>query len=275
MQASAIVTYRGAAGSDRAANLDAVLRWLAGTPRLEVLVVEQDAHPRLEAPLAHPGARVVFAYNPGPFNKAWGLNVGARHASGGVLLFGDADVVVPGGLEAAALHCASRMQVAKPYRRLVDLSPAQTRDLRAGRAPAPDPAAGPGREAGGERLALCGGWFAMRRDAFVAVGGFDERFVGWGGEDDAMTSKVELARLATCELDPGPALHLWHPRSRETTAGHAHYASNVALLGDYARYDEATLARLFEIQRQLGGRRDKYAPAAPSAPARGGAPVRP
>ena len=116
------------------------------------------------------------------------------------------------------------------------------------------------RDAIGERLVLCGGWFAMRRDAFTAIGAFDERFVGWGGEDDAMTMKVELARLSTCELDPGPALHLWHPRSHATTLGHAHYASNVALVADYARYDETTLARLFEVQRQIHGRRDKYVP---------------
>ena len=53
--------------------------------RIEMIVVEQDAYPRLAPPLAHPGARVVFAYNAGPFNKAWALNVGARVAAGDVL----------------------------------------------------------------------------------------------------------------------------------------------------------------------------------------------
>lgn len=263
MRASAILTYRGDAGGDRRANLDAVLRWLEGTPDLEVVVVEQDAHPRLLPPLAHPGARVVHAYHAGPFNKAWGLNVGARHAGCDVLLFGDADVIVPGNLSVAAAHCAVSMQVVKPYRTLVDLTPDETRIVRErgpGALPPVDAAARRDRDAIGERLALCGGWFAMRRDAFAAIGAFDERFVGWGGEDDAMTMKVELARLSTCELDPGPALHLWHPRPQATTEGHAHYAANLALLADYARYDEATLARLFEVQRQIHGRRDKYVP---------------
>lgn len=263
MRTSAILTYRGAAGGERRANLDAVLAWLRSSPDLEVVVVEQDTHPRLVPPLAHAAARVVFAYNAGPFNKAWGLNVGARHASGGVLLFGDADVVVPGGLSIAAAHCAASMQVVKPYRTLVDLTPDETRlvhEQGLGALPPIDVEARRDRDAIGERLVLCGGWFAMRRDAFTAIGAFDERFVGWGGEDDAMTMKVELARLSTCELDPGPALHLWHPRSHATTLGHAHYASNVALVADYARYDETTLARLFEVQRQIHGRRDKYVP---------------
>ena len=263
MRTSAIVTYRGADGSERRANLDAVLAWLAATPDVEAIVVEQDRYPRLEAPLPHPSARVVFAYNAGPFNKAWGLNVGARHASGSVLLLGDADVIVPGGLALAAGTCASTMQVVKPYRTLVDLTPEESALVRRSRGAGSidvELAARGNRDAIGERLVLCGGWFAMRRDAFAALGGFDERFVGWGGEDDAMTLKVELARLSTCELDPGPALHLWHPRSHATTLGHAGYASNVALLADYARYDEATLARLFEVGRQTFGHRDKYVP---------------
>lgn len=263
VRTSAILTYRGDPAGERRANLDAVLAWLAGMHGVEVIVVEQDSHPRLAAPLAHPGARVIFAHHAGPFNKAWGLNVGARHATGNALLFGDADVIVPGGLSAAAMHCATSMQVVKPYRRLVDLKPEETRVVRErgpDALPPLDATARRDRDAIGERLVLCGGWVAMRRDAFLAIGAFDERFVGWGGEDDAMTMKVELARLSTCELDPGAALHLWHPRSPETTSGHAHYASNLALLADYARYDETTLARLFEVQRQIHGRRDKYVP---------------
>jgi hypothetical protein len=47
MRTSAIVTYRGADGSERRANLDAVLAWLAATPDVEAIVVEQDAFPRL------------------------------------------------------------------------------------------------------------------------------------------------------------------------------------------------------------------------------------
>ncbi|HVJ75794.1 MAG TPA: galactosyltransferase-related protein [Casimicrobiaceae bacterium] len=265
MTASAIVTYRGAPGSERRANLDAVLAWLARTPEIEVVVVEQDTHPRLLPPLAHDGARVVFAYNGGPFNKAWGLNVGARASAGGVLLFGDADVIVPGGLGAAAALCADRGQLVKPYLELVDLGPdesARVRELGPAAAPGRDPAGPRNRDGIGERLVLCGGWFAIRRDAFAALGGFDERFVGWGGEDDAMTIKVERARLATYELDGEPALHLWHPRALPAAAGHSHYASNLSLLAEYADYDDETLARLFEVQRQSCGRRDKYRPAA-------------
>jgi len=259
--ASAIVTYRGADDIERRANLDAVLRWLAGMPRIEVIVVEQDASPRLAGPLAHPAARVVPAFNPGPFNESWGLNVGAQHASGDVLLFGDADVLVPSGLEAAVQHCELGAHVAKPHDTLVDLSPGETAEARAGRLPQLDAVAGRARDAVTERLALCCGWFAMRRDACAAVGTFDERFAGRGDADRAMTLKIELARLSTWQIGEGPALRLWHPDALECAADGRDGAPGLALDAEYARYDEPALARVFAIQRQLGGRRDKYAPA--------------
>ena len=113
MHSACIVTYRGAPGSDRRANLDAVLAWLARSPDLGTIVVEQDTHPRLAPPLPHPGARVVFAYNAGPFNRAWGLNVGARMSAAAMLAFGDADVVLPGGL-GAAIVAVVRAAVPQP-----------------------------------------------------------------------------------------------------------------------------------------------------------------
>ena len=143
------------------------------------------------------------------------------------------------------------MQVVKPYRELVDLTPEETARVREGSARTRRSAANRrrrDRDAIGERLVLCGGWFAMRRDAFAAIGGFDERFVGWGGEDDAMTIKVERARLVDLRARSRAGVHLWHPRVAATTLGQPDYASNVALLADYARYDETTLARLFEVR---------------------------
>ena len=263
VRASAILTYRDGAGGARRANLDAVVAWLLEAPGHEVIVVEQDVHPRLEAPMANPAARVVFAFNPGRFNRSWGLNVGARHANGGVLLFGEHDVVVPGGLAAAAGHCAASVDLVKPYRTMVGLTPDETRLVheRGGRAlPAVDAGAGRGHDATDGRSWLCDGWFAIRRDAFAAIGTFDERFADSAGSSFAMTAKVELARLATCELDPGPALRLWSPEASGEAGVAAQDASDSALPDDYVRCDVAALAQLAAIQRQLHGRRDKYVP---------------
>jgi hypothetical protein len=257
VNASVILTYRRNAGGERRANLDAVLARLATLAGAETIVVEQDRAPTLE-PAPAP-ARHVFVTNAGPFNKGWGCNVGARLARGAVLAFCDAALLVGDSLDEALDHCARGYAVAKPYVRMIDLDADESRAVREGRAANKAIDAGrPGREAIGERIVLCGGLFAIRRDAFVHLGGFDERFVGWGGEDDAMTIKVERARLSCVELDREVALHLHHPRPAEATFGHAHYAANRALLDDYARYDDATLARLAEVQWQLAGHARKY-----------------
>ena len=59
---------------------------------------------------------------------------------------------------------------------------------------------------------LAGGDFGVWRRDFEAVNGFDERFVGWGQEDDDLGLRLRAAgvRLASI-LDATRSLHLWHP----------------------------------------------------------------
>ena len=83
MQATSyIITYRATDDPTRRANLEAVLAWLRLQTLAEVIVVEQDAAPTLGDLGAFPGLRSLFAYNPGPFNKSWGFNVGVRASTG-------------------------------------------------------------------------------------------------------------------------------------------------------------------------------------------------
>jgi hypothetical protein len=258
--ASYILTYRGGDTPHRRRNLDAVLGWLARDTDFDVLVIEQDDAPRLDGPLAHPKAQVVFAHNPGPFNKSWGYNLGARLAPGAVLVFGDADVIVGPAVVDAARYVLGGHRTAKPYRRLVDLDDVESARVAAGDYDFVPGRPGSGREAQGEHLVFAGGVFAIARDAFHAIGQWDERFLGWGGEDDALTYCIERARLSGIELDTRPAVHLAHPRPPGSTFGQPHYAANRALLDGYREHGDAALRRYAEVQLQLAGYRDKYRP---------------
>lgn len=51
----------------------------------------------------------------------------------------------------------------------------------------------------------------MPREAFITVGGMDERFRGWGGEDRAFLMALDHLWGPHQNL-PGQILHLWHPR---------------------------------------------------------------
>lgn len=259
---SYLITYRESGSRDRLDNLLAVLAWLAQWPSIEVVIIEQDDVPRLDASLPCAGAVLRFAYNPGLFNKAWGLNVALRFARGSVLAIGDADVIAPHTFALAAQRCREVAAV-KPYRTIVDLTPEQSARVRAGEwswLPERPAAAPPSREGQGEYIVFGGGLFLIQREWLLRLGGFDERFRGWGGEDDAMTQKLRRAAVPTEELDGPPALHLWHPRAPKTTFGQPHYTDNRRLLDDYHGYSAAEFARLCEVQRQLMGHLNKYRP---------------
>src|SRR5690606_12330254 len=68
------------------------------------------------------------------------------------------------------------------------------------------------------------------------IGGFDERFRSWGGEDRALwlACNVLRGRLDSHRI-PGEAIHLWHPRSPERDQSRADYQANVELAKRYKR----------------------------------------
>jgi GT2 family glycosyltransferase len=53
-----------------------------------------------------------------------------------------------------------------------------------------------------------GGSFGMARDAFFDIGGFDESFVGWGGEDNEFWERAQTRSV--WPFGYVPLVHLWH-----------------------------------------------------------------
>jgi len=260
---SYLITYRASGSIDRRENLLAVLRWLAQWPDVQTIVVEQDTVARLDPGLPSEAA-AWLAYNPGPFNKGWGLNVAARLAHHPLLVVGDADMLAPHALAEAVERCRQGLSAVKPYRHVVDLAPEEAARVRGGEwgfVPVRPHDAPPNPDGQHEHVAFAGNLFVIQRDAYWRVGGFDERFLGWGGEDDAMAIKLRRARIPSTEIGAQPAVHLWHPRSHETTVGQPHYQANLRLLADYRAYTDAEVTRLCEVQRQTMGNLHKYRPA--------------
>ena len=53
--------------------------------------------------------------------------------------------------------------------------------------------------------------FAMRRATFLRLGGFDERYVGYGGEDTDFGKALDEAGVAIAWIKGGLAYHQYHP----------------------------------------------------------------
>jgi len=65
---------------------------------------------------------------------------------------------------------------------------------------------------------LAGGDFGVWRGDFEAVNGFDERFVGWGQEDDDLGLRLKAAGVQLeSVLDQTQSLHVWHPTDPSAT----------------------------------------------------------
>ena len=244
----------------RLRNLNFVLDWYRQMTGWEIVVIEQDDAPRFESDDWPPATKRLFVRNDGPFNKNWGYNVGVRVARGDVLFFCDADLLLPhSGLTTAASLCARRAMAVNPFDRLIDLGESQTESLIAG-ASAPDFEHGDASQIrnGRERLCLCGGAFFMRRGLHQLMGGFDERFLGWGGEDDANSFRMRRVTNEIAELEQRAAIHLWHGRSELSTFCNPHYPNNLQLLSRVQQLPDMELRFLCEVQRQIMGNPGKY-----------------
>jgi glycosyltransferase involved in cell wall biosynthesis len=59
---------------------------------------------------------------------------------------------------------------------------------------------------------LRGGLLAIHTDDYIRVNGFDEKFIGWGNEDDDMGRRLHQSNIVgrNAFVDEYP-IHLWHP----------------------------------------------------------------
>lgn len=158
----------------------------------------------------------------GPFSRARALNNARRLAAGDVLLIADADDIPPpvGRLIRVLEHLVDGTPWECLYDHTAYIDESTTRQMLAGNL---DPWTAPieahmGHYASG---------LALLPSTWDTVGGFDERFVGWGCEDSAFLA--ELRRIPG-GIEPGDGAHrsLWHdPQSRE------HYGRNSLLLQEH------------------------------------------
>lgn len=179
--------------------------------RYRVTVVESDDEPRWRDVIAPYTDSYLFAPKSGSFNKSWAVNVGVVNSPGRaeVVCVLDADVLADRDFVSRNAARFARPGVGGhlPYRLMTCLDyPAAEwaiRERMAGRAAEPDylRAFQLRRPPG-----LCN-W--VRVGVFHKVGGFDERYEGWGGEDNDFVYRLDP--MAPIDVFDDWILHLPHP----------------------------------------------------------------
>ena len=204
-QISVLIGHRG---TERLPLLLATLESLADQEgvTLECLVIEQDATPLIGAALPA-WVRHIHAPLPepeAPYNRSHTFNVGAREARAPVLLLHDNDMLVPRGYARRILQrIGNGYAVVNPKRFIFYLQPQHSQAVLTHGVPydaEPAEYIVQNLEAGGS--------MAITAEAYNRVGGMDEAFRGWGGEDNEFWDRC--LTLPTWIWGYEPIVHLWH-----------------------------------------------------------------
>jgi len=158
-----------------------------------------------------------------PFSKSAAVNDAASRATGDIFVIVDADGYVDAD---AILHCAREIRSARtkghrqwyvPYRQFYRLTEDASQDVLHSSPENPYQFSTPPppeciQDTSGSQH---GHWYGagiqiMPREAFEEVGGWDERFRGWGGEDHAAMRAMDTLYWRHKTL-PIQFLHIWHP----------------------------------------------------------------
>jgi glycosyltransferase involved in cell wall biosynthesis len=228
---------------DKPRHLELVLESIAlqeGCDGAMELIVADDGSAEPTAEIVHAFARrvsfpVAFTTEPHDgFRLARVRNRGAALARGRTFLFLDGDSILPP--DHVATHLARRRPGWAQLGDVARLSEANSRDLQPGSLAGIDLR---GLVAGDElrrlerrhrkarwqnryrhpsKPRLAGGNFAVWRSDYLRVNGSDERFRGWGQEDDDLGLRLRAAgvRLESI-LDCTCSYHVWHPSDPSAT----------------------------------------------------------
>ena len=257
---SCLICFK-AAGKGRLENLFYVLRQLDLGEDCEVVLVEQDVETKIDSPLIPNYCNYHFIYNSGDFNKSWGINYAAKKSKGDVLIVIDADMFIDAGVLLQGVdQVRSGVDAINPYEYLVDLTQEETQALLQG-----DQQLNISRTH--EQLnrsqlrqipPFCGGIFIIDRHFYFSVGGMDERFSGWGAEDDAMTLRVKANSREVRILENQMAYHLWHESDpQQMQLSNIAYNKNLCLLNTYIEFS-SKLIPFFSKDAWTLGKKNKY-----------------
>lgn len=183
----------------------------------------------------HPEWEIVVgdSYEGEAFSKGRAVAKAAGRASGDVFVIHDADALVnplylDAAVEAVAVHGVPWVVPHATVHRMSRMASAR---VRAG-APSSEWEYGVQRT---HPAVVGGGVSVMHRDAYDEVGGVDDRFKGWGGEDIAFGWALDLLVGPHRQLDAA-LWHLWHePGLRRR----GHRPLNECLAGAYRQAYEA------------------------------------
>ena len=177
-------------------------------PNIEIILMEQDSVARIsDAPIIPTRHGLVKnAYDNQPFCKSSAFNVGVSKSNHELLVLHDADILVPGWYTSKVFKhlqtndsCHLGQQVLYLIKQST-IEVSQSKTLNTNR--------------------ICdhvvdyfeGGSIGIRKHSYIKIGGFDEKFIGYGVEDCEFYQRIKH-KTSFIEDRTVKMVHLWHDRT--------------------------------------------------------------
>lgn len=206
---------------------------------ISVVVIEQDTKSNLDKLDTH----VLFCKYSGPFNRSWAFNCGVKKYSAKFYLFIDGDILLhQNAIIKAKEFLINGMSMVDPYsilynvpiQKLNSFNPDQYHNF-------------PQRKS-----TFAGGAVLCSSDFVHKIQGWDESFMGWGGEDDAMTTLIKSSGPNNIQIK-SPAIHIDHPMCGSSKQNNrAFYVKNVNRLNEIRSVGATKLVASYKRNRVWG-----------------------
>lgn len=164
-------------------------------------------------------------------NKSKAVNSAAKRATRDIFVIADADVIYDPEIIVKAVRLLKEAAWVVPFTEIFNIEKSGTKRLFQESPKWPiDVKPEECKKANWIYEGFAGKLLVIPKENFEAVGGFDERFIGWGGEDDAFSHAVRTICGKNVKIE-GEVYHLWHPSSSYQTNPHG--KENAELLYRY------------------------------------------
>jgi hypothetical protein len=200
-----------------------------------IIIVEQDKIPVHQCELEPLVDSYLFIYSSLMFNKSWAFNCGAMIAPDDLILFHDCDLLTPKHYVKESIKVLGTKDIALPWAKILYLDEESSKKypdchLKATSTLTTNQAVG--------------GSLLVKKNFYLRIGGMDERFFGWGGEDNAFYAKAtKLGRVnRTSPVTGITLLHHYHKPAQKVHQNN--YINNSILREYYQRSDKDIMLRI-------------------------------
>ncbi|MFE4521035.1 glycosyltransferase [Cytobacillus firmus] len=192
-----------------------------------------------------PSAEKIIARSKAPFNKSKAINEAAKNSKGSIIVIADADIVINPRFLRKAIKMLDSYPWIIPYNDVLDLTRVSTNRLLQTNPSWPLLANLEFQKRKTKNVIPVGGLNIIKRECFESAGGFDERFQGWGGEDDAFAAAMNTFCGHYKRVDQS-IYHLWHPRSKPSDNRNYHTNFELALRYCKAQGNKSEMRKIIQ-----------------------------